>query len=149
MESLEERLERRKEEYHEIVRSEKELQKVVDKVLPHIPELIKVNYSVYPNYSFLYIYTASMEQVEEEVIPQLSQFLGIKWTKEIDESVISYRTTIRNISPYYVVYLHLFINEENSGCQIFSVKTGRTKKVAKLVEIEEPEIEYFINCEDE
>ena len=97
-------------------------------------------------YCFLYLHTGtSAEESELNVINKLSEELGIKWNRTIMENHLSF-SAIHTLPNGYKFHIEVLPNLETDSCRIICKATGRTKKQSKYIEVDVPEIEYYLDC---
>jgi len=146
MKGLKERVKDREEEFKRIIQAEKLTE-------PTIQILQKVkgslSGSIYPTSAFLYLSTPSIEELEDKYLPNISSALKCKWSRVVEKDVIRYTTNIHIIRPQGLGMFYIYISVEASptkSCKIISIPTGKMREVEKKVIVEEPEVEYFIDC---
>ena len=137
----------RKEDHRKSYLGKLAVESEIDKIFSH--ESLKVyeepaRLSVYETSAFIHL-SGSLEEIELEMIPAFSSALGVKWSKEIDQSYVTYNACLDIASVYIYIILNLRIN---STCLIKAIPTGRIKKVAKDIWVDEPIYEYLVDCSD-
>ena len=148
MKSLDERLEDREIEYERLVRAEHLVESHLEKILPLFPDNINCSVNIYTATAFLYISVDSVEDFEENIISKLFETVNVVWKREVSEDSISYYTDLEIVPTRKDLYLTVTSKPTNS-CRIIAVPTGKMKTVAKQVTVDEPEVEYIIECNDD
>lgn len=141
MKTLKERLKDRAKEYRRLITTERE----AERLLEYFPNKEAVAISVYSDIVNFHLIT-DLETAELDLIPRLSKDFGSKWTKEVNSNKITYQLSALIRKVFVTVVIHVYLGE---ACHIVAVPTGKTKKVFKTVEVEEPEMEFQVNCVEE
>ena len=104
--------------------------------------------SPYSNCVYVYLYIKDIEEAEMRIIPALSEVFEYgKWKSFVDEDSVSYEADFDSFG--YSIYIRLHWREINKDtCSIMAFPTGKTRKVSKIIEIDEPVMEYKINCSE-
>lgn len=144
MSNLIEELEEAKSEYDRKVKRTKMKYKIVY-FLEKTLDLKDVKIVTYPStYSSEVIFESKdCERVELEIIPAISELFGGGWKKEVNESRILYIKEVKLYGIYITIFVKYIISD---ACEIRKIPTGKTKRVSKYYEIDEPEYEYVVNC---
>ncbi len=145
MKSYNERVQKHRDNYDNMVRREGILEEVADKINHLIPyDKLEGDISNYVTY--LYYETKDMEKLELEIIPTLSEMFNLTWTKRVDETLIIYTSSVDYDGESF--YINLCLLPENS-CKIVAKPTGKMQTISKWVEVEVPEVEYVVDCEED
>jgi hypothetical protein len=154
MKSLRERLTKRKEEYEKLIEVEKLAERTARKLTAIIPRE-KIHAYVYNTYITFSVNEDSVETVELEYLPKLTEQFNLKWRKVVRDTSVSYNSDFHTnlldkTKSLIIVYLELhFIPPKDGSCKIIPVHTGRTITEHKYVPVDVPEIEYLIECAEE
>lgn len=143
--SLDERLEERKAEYDKLVRAEHKAQRVIDQ-LSVLQRDEKNNVTVYEGGCYFYLYPSSVEEAELEYLPAIAEVTGEKWNKVIAHDQVEYRLCVYTTGWYSCFTVQPKVE---GTCRIIARATGKVRKVSKYVMVEEPEIEYLVDCGEE
>lgn len=143
IQSLEERIEKQKEDLNLIVDKEKKAQIIIDKIISLLPP----GSEEFLSYTFLRLNpclltyaTKDLDTLEMETIPRISEALDTKWIKEVTkEGVYYYATKKGDLS------LSIFLSLSDS-CVIKKINTGRKIQSSKYVRALEDEIIYEVSC---
>lgn len=137
MKPLKERLEERAIDYRKMVKIEREVEDICIK-LQELITIKSINVSV-SYYSSIGIYISDVIDFEINEISGISECFGFKWRKIISEPLISYYANIGNIE------IAIYFNTTDS-CIIKKFATGKTRRVSKVVYVDEQEFEYQVDC---
>lgn len=97
---------------------------------------------------FIYIYPETLDEIELELIPKLSEIYSYGlWKRFISEKGVSYEADFKSFD-YFIHPRIYYFNKSNNACVIKSYPTGRTITTSKTVEVKEPEMEFKILCSD-
>lgn len=142
---LKDRLTKHFEEYSTKVRTELIVQKeCINKIKPILGNIpIEIETIIWSSY--IYIKNISAEYFESEIISDLSDALGVKWSRVVDGTGISYYThmDIKEIYIYITV-----ITSSGDSCRIVPIETGEMIEVEETVRLKKPLIKYIISCND-
>jgi len=144
MKSLEERLAEKKEEYDKLVLAEYKAQRFVD-MLTETIQKYETAITVYESSAYLYIYPKDIEQAELTLIPAIATITGEKWKKNVSLTSVEYGLSIYESGYYFRIQVQPKVE---GTCRIVAHATGKMKKRMKYVEVEEPEVEYLVDCGD-
>jgi hypothetical protein len=145
MKTLEERLKERKTTYDKLILAEHTVQKLCDLMAPVIKENSQV--TIYETYSYLYLHPESIEEAELEILPLFtSLFPEEKWDKVVEEDSVHYNASVFRDG----MYLRVTVTPKIAGtCRIIVRATGKVIRKSKWVDVEEPEVEYLVDCAEE
>lgn len=112
----------------------------------HIIEPDSIN--TYSDCVYVYVYVEDVEEAEMRIIPALSEVFEYgKWKSLVGQDSVSYEADFDSFG--YTIHIRLHWKEVKKGtCSIMAFPTGRTRKVLKHVEIDEPIMEYKVNCSE-
>lgn len=140
--TLEERLAERKESYLKHRTSEYQAQKFMDQ-FPQGFFTERDCLSVYDDSAYFYLYPSTIEIAELDVIPAISAIFGNHWTKTVERQEVTYHIYWHKSD--YSISVRVTPRIEGT-CRIIAQATGKMKKKTKYVEVEEPEVEYIVDC---
>lgn len=147
MRTLKERLQKRAENYRRAIAAELVTQKYIDKIAPIIEGKAKFHEPAVSEgvYVSIYISCDEVKIFEDEIMPALSRALWIKWTRDVNETHITYTTKLVDNSIYIYLICLIYPSSEEE-CKIMPVATGKRVKVQRTFESEEEEIHYVVDC---
>lgn len=144
IESLEKRLADHKEHFQKLQTSEYKCQRVIDQ-LPKDFFAENDNVTIYDDSAYFYLYPENIDDAELRIVPIISDLFGPHWSKTVERELVTYRFW-HAVEGYYVSFN---VTPRVKGtCQIIAVATGKTKRTRKWVDVEEPEVEYKVDCSD-
>ncbi|MDY6893929.1 MAG: hypothetical protein SVO01_00700 [Thermotogota bacterium] len=112
-----------------------------------ISHLLKIDsVSTYAKSMFVYVTAKSIEEAELEIIPLLSDIYqyGI-WTRTVSETQVAYEADFSSFG--YTIHIRLFWEDNDTNtCKIKAYPTGNIRTVSKTIEVQEPEMEFKIQC---
>lgn len=145
LETLNNRLQKRLDDYLKLINNERKMQEVLDKIIPLFPPDTNMVPRVYGGTSFLYIYPADVFQFELETISKISDIFNVKWSKNVKENDVSYTTNIQKPLEIYIIISPVIDNT----CTIQKVYTGKSKPASKVVIVDEEQFDYVVNCKED
>lgn len=135
-----------RDDYHTMVRANQKAQRHLDKLRKLFPEDLRSRFSinVYNGSCFIYGPDMKLDTFEDEYMLPITMKFKCKWDRKISEASVTYNTEF--FANDAMVYMTFRCDPVEGVCEILRVETGRTKKVSKYVEVEEPEVEYLVKC---
>jgi hypothetical protein len=146
IETIEERLARRKTEYDNLVLTEHKAQRVLDELGAGILVHKEDSLTVYEESAYLYLYPSDIEDAELNVIPRIAELLQEKWNKVVEVGSVTYR--IHKYESGFSFSVCVTPRIEGT-CRIVAKATGKVVRKHKYVDVEEAEVEYFVDCGEE
>lgn len=142
--TLEERLQEHKETYLKMKAAEHVAERYIKELRHFLDE--GSNVTVYDGSVYFYLYPASIDVAELNFIPAISDLYGPHWTKTVNAEEVSYRFHKYDGETF----LSINVQPKVKGtCRIIAKATGKIKRVHKYVDIDEPEVEYLVDCDTE
>lgn len=146
--TLEERLADRRKIYDALKIAEHQTQRIIDS-LPDTFFTEKDYVNIYEAGAYFYLYPANVDEAELDIIPALSdRFPKDKWSKSVDKAEITYRLYAIHSDPDFTASFCV-TPRVHGTCRIIPVATGKTVRRHKYIDVEEPEINYVVDCSDE
>ena len=104
--------------------------------------------SPYSDCLYVYVYVKDVEEAEMRIIPALSEVFEYgKWKSFVDEDSVSYEADFDSFG--YRIHVNIYWKEIKEGtCSILAFPTGKTRKISKLIEIDEPIMEFKVQCSE-
>lgn len=143
--TLEDRLAERKAEYDKLILAEHKAQRIID-ALPVIFTNPEADYfNVYENGVYFDLYPKDVETAELRILPLIADMTKEKWIKRVDKEEVTY-----SLSHYATGWSSVFrVHPRVEGtCRIIARATGKVRRTSKYVTVEEPEVEYLVDCDE-
>ena len=141
--TLEERIAERKAEHDQLILAEHKAQRVID-ALPTIFTNENDSIRTYENGLYVDLYPANVEIAELQILPVISELTKEKWNRRVDKEAVTY--SLSHYTPAWYTNFRVYPKVEGT-CRIIMRATGKTTRKVRYVEIEEPEIEYLVDCD--
>lgn len=152
--TLEERRAEREKELIKLLRAEQQTEDLLKRFPKELLLDEKSSLRVYAGHAYLELNPESLELTEIEILPNIAEEFGCKWSRYIGEGQIAYTTTIIEDLAYQddIKTFHLYVNiypKIPGTCRIIKKLTGKTKIEHQHVSIEVPDFDYLIDCGEE